>query len=61
LTSVDIDLSAPSGPSLRLTKSQSSQEVAELILKAGIIKTYETEPFIFTSGAHSPVYVNVRG
>jgi orotate phosphoribosyltransferase len=57
LTSVDIDLSAPSGPSSRLTKSRSADEVAELILKAGIIKTYETEPFVFTSGAHSPVYI----
>ncbi len=61
MTSVDIDLSAPSGPSSRLTKSRSSDEVAELILKAGVIKTYETEPFVFTSGAHSPVYVNIRG
>jgi orotate phosphoribosyltransferase len=61
LTSLDIDLPAPSGPSSRLTKSRSSEEVAELILKAGVIKTYDTEPFVFTSGAHSPVYVNIRG
>ncbi len=61
MTSVDIDLSAPPTPSSRLTKSQSSDEAAELILKAGIIKTYDVEPFVFTSGAHSPVYVNIRG
>jgi len=61
LTSVDIDLTAPASPSSRLTKSRASEEVAELILKAGVIKTYETEPFIFTSGAQSPVYVNIRG
>jgi orotate phosphoribosyltransferase len=61
VTPDDIDLSASVAPSSRLTKSRSSADVAELILKSGIIKTYETEPFVFTSGARSPVYVNVRG
>jgi orotate phosphoribosyltransferase len=35
--------------------------VAASLLAAGVIRFYKDEPFTFTSGLKSPVYVNIRG
>jgi len=45
----------------RLIKGAGSQQVAASLLAAGVIRFYDGEPFTFTSGLKSPVYVNIRG
>lgn len=45
----------------RLIKGAGSQKVAAALLASGVIRFYEGEPFTFTSGLKSPVYVNIRG
>jgi orotate phosphoribosyltransferase len=45
----------------RLIKSADSQKVAAHLLSSGVIRFYQDEPFTFTSGLKSPVYVNIRG
>ncbi len=45
----------------RLIKAAGSEIVAAHLLAAGVIRFYENEPFTFTSGLKSPVYVNIRG
>ena len=45
----------------RLIKGAGSQQVAAALLASGVIRFYEGEPFTFTSGLKSPVYVNIRG
>lgn len=45
----------------RLIKGAGSQQVAASLLAAGVIRFYKDEPFTFTSGLKSPVYVNIRG
>lgn len=45
----------------RLIKSTDSEAVAAHLLSAGVIRFYKDEPFTFTSGLKSPVYVNIRG
>jgi orotate phosphoribosyltransferase len=45
----------------RLIKGQGSQQVAAHLLASGVIRFYDKEPFTFTSGLKSPVYVNIRG
>jgi orotate phosphoribosyltransferase len=45
----------------RLIKGEGSQQVAASLLAAGVIRFYDGEPFTFTSGLKSPVYVNIRG
>lgn len=45
----------------RLIKGPGSEQVAAHLLSAGVIRFYDGEPFTFTSGLKSPVYVNIRG
>jgi orotate phosphoribosyltransferase len=45
----------------RLIKGAGSQKVAQALLGSGVIRFYDREPFTFTSGLKSPVYVNIRG
>jgi orotate phosphoribosyltransferase len=45
----------------RLIKGAGSQDVAAALLASGVIRFYDGEPFTFTSGLKSPVYVNIRG
>ena len=45
----------------RLIKGAGSQQVAAALLASGVIRFYDTEPFTYTSGLKSPVYVNIRG
>ena len=45
----------------RLIKGAGSQQVAASLLASGVIRFYKDEPFTFTSGLKSPVYVNIRG
>ena len=45
----------------RLIKAKGSEQVAAHLLAAGVIRFYDGEPFTFTSGLKSPVYVNIRG
>jgi orotate phosphoribosyltransferase len=44
-----------------LIKAAGSEQVAAALLASGVIRFYDGEPFTFTSGLKSPVYVNIRG
>lgn len=46
---------------MSIVKSERHLRAAEILLDCGIVNVTQGEPFVFTSGWHSPVYINVRG